>query len=81
MYKGLPDMCYSTIEETGETIILKKEIEGYFPSINQNSADELNIEIGVTKQQEQAMLIGSMFGWDVPGANPEVYKDDVRIER
>jgi hypothetical protein len=81
MYKGLPDMCYSTIEETEETIILKKGIDGYFPSINQNSSDELNMEIGVTKQQEQAMLIGSMFGWDVPGANPEIYNGDIRIEK
>ena len=33
-------------------------------------ADELNDNLGVTPAQRQAMEIGSMVGWDVPGADP-----------
>ena len=33
--------------------------------------DGLNADIGVTRAQRHAMEIGSMFGWELPGANPE----------
>lgn len=33
--------------------------------------DEFNDLLGVTPAQREAMLIGSMFGYDVPGANVE----------
>ena len=37
-------------------------------------ADELNEKLGVTPAQRQAMEIGSMAGWDVPGADPKNYE-------
>ena len=30
---------------------------------------------GVTRAQEAAMVAGSMFGWQVPGADPKNYDD------
>lgn len=39
-------------------------------------ADRLNKEMGITKAQRKAMDIGSMWGWDVPGANPNAYNKD-----
>lgn len=38
-------------------------------------ADELNEDLGVTPIQRQAMEIGSMAGWDVPGADPKHYEE------
>ena len=34
-----------------------------------------NEAIGVTKAQEAAMLFGSIYGWDKPGADPSHYDE------
>ena len=39
-------------------------------------ADELNEKLGVSPIQRQAMEVGSMAGWDVPGAEPAKYQED-----
>jgi hypothetical protein len=36
----------------------------------------LNDRIGVTPAQASAMITGSMFGWNVPGAKPDAYNED-----
>ena len=78
---NLPDICYSVLPGTGELIIIKRGESGYYrTNINSNDKDA-NIEmrdfynerLGVTKVQEECMKIGSMFGWGVPGANPNNY--------
>ena len=77
----LPERCYSTLAETNELIILKKGESGYYRSecdsrdrdLTRALADEYNAKLGVTKAQESAMKCGSMFGWDVPGADPKSY--------
>ena len=55
---------------------------GYYPSEwetgdkerNVEEADRLNERMGVTPAQRMAMEIGSMAGWDVPGADPKNYE-------
>ena len=38
--------------------------------------DKFNEKLGVTKAQEQAMIAGSMFGWDKPAAKPKNYDEN-----
>lgn len=80
--EGLPEMCFSILKSTGEIICIKRGKSGYYPSdwngpdpeLNAIKTNELNDQLGVTPEQRQAMEIGSMFGWDVPGADPANWK-------
>lgn len=78
----LPDLCYGVLNTTHEIIVIKKGEKGYYktdftPAKTREVADEwvdlLNEQLDVTKSQRKAMEIGSMWGWDVPGANPDCY--------
>ena len=70
----LPYFCYSTLDSTGETILIKYGESGYYKCNTGMSAKELNKQLEVDEAQAEAMKCGSMFGWDVPGANPEFYR-------
>lgn len=79
---SLPEKCCSYLESTGEIILITKGERGYVPQgiLDQNRpprevVDEINATIGVNRAQEAAMVIGSMFGWGVPGADPKNYNE------
>lgn len=79
--KKLPIRCYVGLEtaktlgiETG--FCIKRGVAGYFPiqgKLTDERAKRMNDELGVTAAQIEAMQTGSMFGWEVPGANPDSY--------
>ena len=82
MFQKLPELCYGILNSTNEIIILKRGEKGYYPTgyepaKNREAGDEwcdlLNEQLGVTKPQRKAMEVGSMFGFDVPGINPDYY--------
>lgn len=81
---SLPEKCYSTLLDTGAVVILKRGETGYYktdiPYSTKEKARELvsehNGKLGVTKAQEEAMKAGSMFGFQVPGADPKNYDEN-----
>lgn len=82
--EGLPELCYSVHESTGELIVIMRGECGYHhtdystPDKERNVelADYLNEKLGVDIWQRQAMEVGSICGWDVPGADPAKYLED-----
>lgn len=77
----LPEVCYSTLPSTGDVIIIKHGESGYYrceystedKAFNREFANDRNANLGVSKAQVEAMLAGSMCGWDVPAADPKSY--------
>ena len=83
MRSSLPGKCFSVLPSTGELIILAHGETGYTHSgmgiegkTIQEAADIANDTIGVTKAEEAAMLAGSLFGWEIPAADPRNYNED-----
>ena len=82
--EGLPELCFSTLPDTGALICIKRGESGCYTSDwstdsrekNQELADYNNERLGVTPAQRQAMEIGSMCGWTVPGADPKAYEPE-----
>lgn len=81
--EGLPEMCFSVLPDTGALICIKRGESGYYPSDWSTGDKERNIQIrddanesmDVTDAQRKAMETGSMFGWNVPGADPAKYQE------
>lgn len=85
--KGLPELCFTTLPCTGELIYIKRGELGYYPSSwntddrqqNEELANYNNERLDVTTEQRRAMEAGSMFGWDVPGADPANYDNGIYV--
>ena len=79
---SLPEKAFAFLKSTGAIVVIVKGEKGYVPTANypvdrdpQESVDALNETISVTKAQAAAMVAGSMFGWQVPGADPKNYDE------
>lgn len=80
----MPNDCYSILPSSGELIFIVYGEDGYFPQgkstpvrdMNRQIATAKNTLLGITRAQEEAMLAGSMFGWDTPAAKPWNYDND-----
>lgn len=77
--KGMPLYCYGFLPTSREVIRIDYGEMGYCPikvmATGKASAREMNREIGVSPAQAEAMLAGSMFGWNYPCADPKQYDE------
>ncbi len=73
--KKLPPICAAKMPGTGEPILIKRGEMGYYGRPSTFDVDGYNQRHGVTRYQVDAMLAGSMFGWEVPGADPDYYEN------
>ncbi len=73
-FNRLPEFCY-VVTPLGEVSMVKLGVAGHWPQPNTTiqSAEEHNEAMDITPEQEEAMLTGSMFGFHVPGADPDTY--------
>lgn len=76
----LPNLCYGVLPAEPKIILLKAGEKGYWESRIEKCkdfdeaerlCDYLNENIEVTKSQRKAMEFGSMWGFDVPAADPD----------
>ena len=69
---GLPPLCCARHPETGATVLIVRGENGYHPVQTFLTLGQLNAALAEppTAAQVQAMLVGSMHGWQVSGADP-----------
>ncbi len=81
----LPRMCYAEHPVTEETIKIVRGIEGYYPleeHLKYSTTGDLNASIGIADVRIiEAMMAGSMFGWDTPSADPNNYDEDLNFKK
>lgn len=83
----LPDLCWSVRPGDEKLIYVLRGEDGYHvledgserPGINRHMADYHNRCRGISRAQEQAMLAGCQSGWDSPGADPRLYKPELKL--
>jgi hypothetical protein len=75
-WNGLPEMCVALLLPGEELIGIKRGEPGYFRMYDgmitgetaKIVADRINKALHVTPQQREAMYVGSLMGWNCPGA-------------
>lgn len=62
-------------------VAVKRGVPGCYAIHTHRSASELNAAEGTTPAQVAAMHAGSLFGWDVPAADPDNYDANGAFKR
>ncbi|MCK5602376.1 hypothetical protein KAR91_10915 [Candidatus Pacearchaeota archaeon] len=69
----LPRVC-AAISAGFEPVLIHRGIAGKTILADDFDVERFNMQRNIDTFQVDAMLAGSMFGWDVPGADPLLYK-------
>lgn len=79
----LPEKAFAFRPESNEIVVIHRGVDGYYELgvyaegvPVEEAVDALNDVLGVSKAEQMAMIAGSMFGWNVPAANPAAYDED-----
>lgn len=68
----LPPVCYIRHPTSGATILIRRDVTGYYPVADADLPECLNSKLDrpPTPAEVVAMTHGSLFGWNTPGADP-----------
>ena len=66
----LPEICAAHLPSDNSAILIKRGERGYCLRWEAYDGERFNKHHGITGAQVGAMLTGSMFGFDCPGADP-----------
>lgn len=86
---ALPEIAVVEHVVDKSLVFVRRGEDGFVPTegsgLTTEEIETFNERTGVTKAQAKAMLMGSMFGWDKPCADPathefDVFYDDIRAE-
>ena len=69
-FDRLPRVCAAFEFTQNKTILLTRGESGYIELPKDFDIDRFNDQRNIRPEQIMAMLNGSMFGWDVPAADP-----------
>lgn len=69
----LPELCAAKLPSDNSPIMIKRGEDGYYPAARDLDVDAFNARLDISRAQVEAMLAGSMFGWECPGADPLNY--------
>lgn len=72
-FDRLPRVCLAITPGTENPVRIVRGESGYYPVHPATDVARFNNERGITEHQVEAMLAGSMFGWECPGADPDEY--------
>ncbi len=79
--RGLPRYCYAHLKTIRQDVRIDFATSGYTPCGNLGrDVKELNKALGITPAQVVAMQCGSMFGWDIPAADPKSYDENGEVK-
>lgn len=67
----LPELCAARLPTDNSPILIRRGSAGYWPFRPDLDVEAFNAHHGISTAQVEAMLCGSMFGWDSPAADPE----------
>ena len=77
--KKLPNLCFALYPaDPTKVIMIERLVNGYsVPPAHLKVTPEnyisVNEQLGVSPEQAQAMMTGSMMGWASPGVDPSAY--------
>lgn len=75
----LPPVAFCRMPTTGKPVMIRRGRPGYYVIVTRLSIEALNKAFGVNQAQADAMLVGSMFGWDCRAATPDFYTEHVGL--
>jgi hypothetical protein len=80
--RKLPFCCYIWMESKEEVAFIIRGSKRYVTLVRaegEKYVKRANENLCVTPAQASAMLVGVLFGWHVPGADPGLYDEEGKI--